>query len=180
VVVVLADAAVGVRVVTAIGEATRVEPGESAPPIIVNGALRRPLSTQAAAALGASVRARVTGVAPVASTGSTEEPAGPYAVNAYDCLNLIALAAAQAGSDDPELIAAQIAEVSDRGVPCQLFAECIALVDEQRNIDYDGPSGPLLIGSDGDPNRARFDRWGWNADGVDQPLSIGPLNQVAS
>jgi branched-chain amino acid transport system substrate-binding protein len=178
VVVVIGDAVQGVRMITAIGEATRVEPGASAPPIIVNSAMRRPLSSQAASALPPSVRLRVTGLAPVASLGSPDEPAGPYAVNAYDCMNLIALAAAQAGTDDPEQMAAQMAEVSDGGVSCRLYAECLALVQEQRNIDYEGPDGPLQLGADGDPNRARFDRWGWNEEGVDQPLSVGPLSQV--
>ena len=103
-------------------------PGEDAPPIIVNDALRRPPSDQLITALAPVVRERIIGLSPLASTGAPDEPPGPYAVNAFDCMNLIALAAAQAGSDDPAAIAAQISDVSEGGVSCRLFAECIALV----------------------------------------------------
>ena len=46
-------------------------------------------------------------------------------------------------------------------------------------LEAAGPDGPVQVGPGGDPNRARFDRWGWNADGLDQALSIGPINQVS-
>ena len=35
------------------------------------------------------------------STSDPDEPAGPFATNAFDCVNLIALAAAQAGIGRP-------------------------------------------------------------------------------
>ena len=175
VIVVLADAEQGVRMIGAIGDATPDVPGEDAPPIIVNDALRRAPSDQLITALAPSQRERIIGISPLASIGAPDEPPGAYAVNAMDCMNLIALAAAQAGSDDPAAIAAQVSDVSEGGVSCRLFAECIALVQSERNVDYDGPDGPLQIDTDGDPARARFDRWGWNPDGLDYSLTVGPL-----
>ncbi len=175
VVIVLADAEQGTRMIVAIGEATSAGPGEDAPQIIVNDALRRAPSDQLITALAPSLRERIIGVSPLASTGAPDEPPGPYAVNAFDCMNLIALAAAQAGSDEPRAMAAQVSDVSEGGVSCRLFAECIALVQSERNVDYDGPDGPLQIGANGDPARARFDRWGWGADGLDRSLPVGPL-----
>ena len=175
VIIVLADAEQGTRMIGAIGEATSAGPGSDAPSIIVNDALRRAPSNQLITALAPSLRERIVGMSPIASTGAPDEPRGPYAVNAFDCMNLIALAAAQAGSDDPAAIAAQVSDVSEGGVSCRLFAECIALVQSERNVDYDGPDGPLQIDTDGDPARARFDRWGWNPDGLDYSLTVGPL-----
>ncbi len=175
VIILLADAEQGTRMIEAIGEATSAGPGEDAPPIIVNDAMRRAPSEQLITALAPSLRERIVGVSPLASAGAPDEPPGPYAVNAFDCMNLIALATAQARSDDPVMIAAQVSDVSEGGVSCRLFAECIALVQSERNVDYDGPDGPLQIAADGDLARARFDRWGWGADGLDRSLPIGPL-----
>jgi branched-chain amino acid transport system substrate-binding protein len=175
VIIVLADAEQGTRMIGAIGEATSAGPGEDAPPIIVNDAMRKAPSDQQITALAPSLRERIVGMSPMASTGAPDEPPGAFAVNAFDCMNLIALAAAQAKSDDPVAIAEQVSDVSEGGVSCRLFAECIALVQSERNVDYDGPDGPLQIGANGDPARARFDRWGWGPDGLDRSLPIGPL-----
>jgi branched-chain amino acid transport system substrate-binding protein len=175
VVIVIGDAAQTARMIAAIGDATSVEPGEDAPPIIVNDALRQPPSQQLITSLAPAVRARVSGVSPLASTGTDGEPPGAYAVNAFDCLNLIALGAAEAGNDNPRAIAAQIPGVSEGGVPCQTFADCIALVDEHRNVNYDGPDGVVQIGPDGDPVRARFDRWKFDDEGNDVSSVQGPM-----
>jgi branched-chain amino acid transport system substrate-binding protein len=175
VVILLGDAEQGARMIAAIGDAMSVGPGEDAPSIIVNDALRRPPSQQLITSLAPAVRNRVVGVSPLASTGAPDEPAGPFAVNAYDCVNLIALAAAQGGSDNPTAIAAQISEVSEGGVSCRMFSDCIQLVNENRNVDYDGPDGNVQLGPNGDPVRARFDRWGFDDQGNDVSLAIGPL-----
>jgi hypothetical protein len=90
-------------------------------------------------------------------------------------MNLIALAAAQSGSDDPATIASQISDVSEGGVSCRMFAECIKLVNQNLRVDYDGPDGNVQIGPNGDPVRALFDRWGFDEQGNDVSLAIGPL-----
>jgi branched-chain amino acid transport system substrate-binding protein len=175
VIIVLGDAEQGARMIAAIGDATSDIPGDDVPSIIVNDALRRPPSQQLITSLEPAVRNRVIGVSALASAGAPDEPPGPYAVNAYDCMNLIALAAAQGGSDDPATIATQISGVSESGISCRLFAECIQLVKDNRNVDYDGPDGNVQIGPNGDPVRARFDRWGFDDQGNDVSLPIGPL-----
>ena len=43
------------------------------------------------------------------------------------------------------------------------------------NLDYDGPSGQVELGADGDPLRARFDKWGFDDQGVDYALTSFPV-----
>jgi hypothetical protein len=62
-------------------------------------------------------------------------------------------------------------EVAARGQPCRDFVTCADLVADSRNIDYDGPGGTVQLGADGDPERARFDLFGFNDEGVDVSLT---------
>jgi branched-chain amino acid transport system substrate-binding protein len=173
VILLIGDADEGTRMLAALGEATvGVEP-TALPDVVVNGAMRQP-PAPLVQALPPALRDVVRGVAPVAMPTTPDEPQGPYATNAADCVNLIALAAAQAESDDPADMSAQIDEVSSTGVTCADFASCVALL-EDNNIDYDGPSGAVEIGADGNPERGRFEVFGFDANGIDQfqrPLSI--------
>ncbi len=175
VIVVLADAEQGTRLLTALADTPVTRPSAAAPAIIVNDAMRRPLSAGPIAELPAEMRERIIGVSPAASTGAPNEPPGPFATNAADCVNLIALAAAQAGSDDPAAIAEQIPAVSAVGFTCETFAACIGRVEDGGNIDYDGPSGSVQIGANGDPAHYLFDRWTFDEQGVDVDQGIGPL-----
>ena len=152
VVVVIADGEQGTRMLAELGEVAGLFPGGQPPLIIVNDALRRPPSAQLVQALTPDVRDRVLGVSPLAFGVEPGEPAGPFATNALDCVNLIALAAVQADSDDPQQIAAQMIGVSSGGVSCATFAECVQLLAES-NINYDGPGGVVEIGPEGDPAR---------------------------
>ena len=169
VVVVIGDGEQGTRMLAELGEVANLFPSGDPPPIIVNGAVRRPPSTQLVQALAADVRDRVVGVSPLAY-GEPEEPAGPFATNALDCVNLIALSAIQAndgaGSDNPRLIADEMTEVSSGGISCRSFAECVQLLEDS-NIDYDGPGGVLEIGTEGDPVRSRFDLFEFDDSGLD-------------
>ncbi len=90
----------------------------------------------------------------------------PFASQITDCVNLIALAAAQGKSDAPLTIASQMASVSSGGAPCRSFAECIELLaDEDNQINYDGPTRITELTRDGDPLRAFFDRFVFQTDG---------------
>jgi branched-chain amino acid transport system substrate-binding protein len=166
VVVVIGDSEQGTRMLAELGEVAGLFPSGDPPVIIVNDAVRRPPSPQLVQALAADVRNRVVGVSPLAFRTEPEEPAGPFATNALDCVNLIALSAIQAGTDAPPQIAAQMADVSSGGVSCRAFAECVQLLPDSR-IDYDGPGGVLEIGANGDPVRARFDLFEFNDNGED-------------
>jgi hypothetical protein len=56
---------------------------------------------------------------------------------------------------------------------CATFTQCATELEEGRNIDYDGPSGTLAIGADGDPDAAVFDRFGFDVNGKD--ISLGRM-----
>ena len=111
------------------------------------------------------------GLAPQAASADAAEPFDPpglFAANAFDCANLIALAAVRAGSDAPREVARQLAQVSVSGSACQTFADCVAAIDSGLQIDYNGPSGVTdLLVRTGDPSRAAFDRFTFDESGRD-------------
>jgi branched-chain amino acid transport system substrate-binding protein len=170
VVIVIADAEQGTRMLSNLGEVTGVVPGDDPPRIIVNDALRRPPAPQQIADLAPDVRARIIGVSPAVSSGLPGEPSGAFAGNAFDCVNLIALAAEQAGSDDPAEIAAQMRDVSGLGLTCRDYAACLAITTAGLNVDYDGPGGNVELGPSGDPAMYSYDRWTFDAEGLDVPI----------
>ena len=170
-VVVIADGEHGLDMLEAMGEVVGRFPDVEQAEIIVNDSIRRPPSAQLVQALPATIRERIRGVSPMATPQFEAEPPGPFATNAYDCVNLIALSALQAGTDNPAQMATRMTEVAARGQPCRDFAACSELLAAARNIDYDGPSNTLQLGADGDPERARFDLFGFNDDGVDVSLT---------
>ena len=63
-------------------------------------------------------------------------------------------------------------EVSSTGVTCADFAGCAGLLDENRNVDYEGQSGGVEIGATGDPQQALFEIFTFDASGVDQPIRM--------
>jgi branched-chain amino acid transport system substrate-binding protein len=170
VIVVLGDAEHGVRMLSNLADVSGVVPGAYQPTIIVNDALRRPPSAQDIIDLAPEIRDRIIGLSPSA----TSEVAGdgsPFAANARDCLVLIALAATRASSDAPDEMASFLSDVSDGGVSCRDFAECVALVTAGRNVDYGAVGGDVEIGSTGDPTSYRFERWRFDDQGVDVPIT---------
>jgi branched-chain amino acid transport system substrate-binding protein len=139
--------------------------------IVVNGAVRGQTSSPSIQALSFDLRRKIIGVAPQAVAGPDQEPfdpPGPYAVNAYDCVNLVALAAQQAGTDRPDEVAAEIARVSSGGSVCTSFEQCREVLAQDFQIDYNGPSGVTEIRVRGEPSRARFDLFGFDENGVDE------------
>lgn len=90
-----------------------------------------------------------------------------FATNAYDCVNLIALAAQAAESDNPFTIAASVPTVSEGGQTCKAFAECAGVLRQGRNVDYDGPDGVISLGVDGAAVSATFERFGFDLNGRD-------------
>jgi branched-chain amino acid transport system substrate-binding protein len=167
-----------VGVVVVIGDATsgpvmlsEIDANETtvSPQYVVNDAMRRP--TASAEPMGGSLARRVTGVSPVAystnqeflaALGDTPDNPSPYAANAFDCVNLIALAALASNSTQPADIAAQIATVSSSGSPCMTFARCRDEIETGNNINYDGPGGLLTIDNDGELSEADFELFGFD------------------
>lgn len=170
VVVVIADGTTGPAIISAIDDASAIDPT-----YVVNDALRRPATS--AQPFGRSLRTRVEGVSPLAYPtaesfmeslrGINPNATGLFAQNVYDCLNAIALAALSADSDQPAAIARQIPIATDQGTPCSSFATCAQALTEGRQIDYSGPGRELTIGSDGEVVTAFFERFTFDADGRD-------------
>jgi ABC-type branched-subunit amino acid transport system substrate-binding protein len=77
-----------------------------------------------------------------------------YAAESYDTVNLLALAMEVAQSCDGAAVAAALQNVSRDGEKCSDFATCKALLDEGKDIDYDGISGPVEFADNGDPSVA--------------------------
>ena len=156
VIAVIGDADAGIMLLSAIGEVTgQGLDGQAVPDIVINGAMRRPSSPQLIESLPSDVRERIQGVGLMAFQPGGEL-AGPYATNAEDCVNLIALAAVQAGADDPQTMAEEIPEVSRqwRRLRCVRRLPAAALGEPQHRLrrhrrqssDRHGgrsPGGPL-------------------------------------
>jgi branched-chain amino acid transport system substrate-binding protein len=79
-----------------------------------------------------------------------------YGAETYDAIIITALAVAVAGSDDPNIFKNEINGVTKDGTKCTSFAECIALVDDGVDIDYDGVGGPYEFVDAGEPAAASF------------------------
>jgi branched-chain amino acid transport system substrate-binding protein len=138
----------------------------SPPKIVVNDALRRPPAAEMVVDLPPDFRDAIVGYSPMALLGPGIQPEGAFASQAYDCVNLIALAAQSVGSDDPTAIARAIRGVADEGVPCSTFEECVANID--LDLNYQGAENLLgPINADGDPSRATFQEFQFDANGLD-------------
>lgn len=163
VVVVLGDADDGGRLLTALGNAATAP----LPQVIVNDSIRTATAIQQ---LSDEFRSQVIGVAPLATN---DDVPGAFAPHAVDCVNLIALAVVEAGSDDPSVFRIRMAGVSGGGRQCTSFGTCTALLgerlqEERLQIDYNGLSGPIeLSNTTGDPTRAVFVTFGFDADGIE-------------
>ncbi len=147
--------------------------------VVVNDAFRDPATPQRIANLDPDLRGKIVGLAPQAESPNPAapfEPAGAFATNAYDCVNLVAIAAVRADSDAAADIAAEIPLVSSNGSVCHAFVDCVAAIDAGLQVDYNGPSGLTEIARNGDPSRAVFDRFVFDADGedvFDRTITIG-------
>ena len=87
-----------------------------------------------------------------------------YAPESYDATVLIALAAQAAGDDSGEAIGSKMVEVSKGGEKCTDFAACLALLEDDKDIDYDGVSGPVEFNDAGDPSEASIGIYSYGAD----------------
>jgi branched-chain amino acid transport system substrate-binding protein len=79
-----------------------------------------------------------------------------YSAEAYDAVVITALAAIAAESDDPAAIATQINGVTRDGEACETFEDCLALLEDGEDVDYNGPSGPQEFSQPGEPTAASF------------------------
>ncbi len=87
-----------------------------------------------------------------------------YAPEAYDAAILIALAAQAAGNDSGRAIGDTLKQVSAEGEKCTNYADCLALLEDGKDIDYDGKSGPIDLNDVGDPSKAVMGIYTYGAD----------------
>lgn len=77
-----------------------------------------------------------------------------YAPESYDATILVALAAEAAGDDAGESMATTMQDVSSGGTACTSYADCLALLQDDEDIDYNGVSGNVEFNEKGDPSQA--------------------------
>jgi branched-chain amino acid transport system substrate-binding protein len=168
-VVVIADAVSGPQLVASID---RLSGGSLK--FIVNDAMRRPNAD--VVPYEPSLARRVRGVSPLASPDEQflaqlrnfdASTSGAYATNAYDCVNLIALASATSTSDQPRRMADVLAGLTSGGTGCATFAECVESLKNRRNFQYNGPNGVLDIGRQGDLVSAVYEVFSYDDSGRD-------------
>lgn len=87
-----------------------------------------------------------------------------YAPESYDAVIVAALAAAQAKDDSGTAIRDNLQSVTEGGEKCTTFADCLALINEGTDIDYDGVSGPITFDENGDPTEAYIGIYQYGAD----------------
>lgn len=79
-----------------------------------------------------------------------------YGAESYDAAILAALAAAKGGANDSETVQKNLPAVSGatNGEECTTFADCLALIEEGKEVRYKGPSGIGPIDEQNDPSSA--------------------------
>ncbi len=170
----IGDPIAGSRMLVALSDAAGAQPRD----IVVNDALRRPMSISVLASIAPAARSKIVGVSQSVVTQSgdlldaigvltNQKATGLFATQAYDCANLLMLAALQGKSTTADVIASQVRTVSAGGSVCDTFASCASLLADGRSIDYDGPGGLLQLGATGDPDMAKFEEFTFDASGRD-------------
>ena len=140
---------------------------KSANKIIVNDALSQ-VDLSSNTNVNSDMRQSIVGVAVDAFAGTDADNNAslpPFAAAVVDCVNLIALAAIVSESDIADEFMAQVPAVSRGGSGCNLFEECLALLQQSLNIDYNGITGLLDLDPNGDPSRAQFVTFGFDNQG---------------
>jgi Receptor family ligand binding region len=87
-----------------------------------------------------------------------------YGPETYDAVTVIALASEAAKTDESAAVAGKINSVTRDGEKCTDYAACKKLLDEGKDIDYDGQSGPLDFAKPGEPAAASYGIYGWTKD----------------
>jgi branched-chain amino acid transport system substrate-binding protein len=79
-----------------------------------------------------------------------------YAAEAYDATILAALAASSAKNDSGQAVARTLQSVSEKGIKCLSYGECLDVLKTQKDIDYDGVTGLIDLDANGDPRSAHY------------------------
>lgn len=86
-----------------------------------------------------------------------------YGPESYDATIVAALAATAADDDSGKAIAQQLGPVSVGGTKCTEYAECVQMLENGEDIDYEGVSGPIDFNETGSPSKATIGIFEYNA-----------------
>lgn len=105
-----------------------------------------------------------------------------YGPESYDATIVVALAATAAKNDSGKAIAQKMQEVTVEGEKCNTFKDCLDLLNQGKDIDYDGVSGPIDFNSTGSPSAATIGIFQYKADNTFEPQDYvtGKIPDVAS
>ena len=95
--------------------------------------------------------------------------------HSMDCVWLIALAAVEAGSNDPAVFASNMISVSRDGRECNGFVNCSELLGDATNIDFSGMSGSIDFDLEGNLGAGSFEVTEADGDGVFRELFDLPI-----
>lgn len=87
-----------------------------------------------------------------------------FAARAFECVNLVALGALVAGSDDPNQIKTEIVPLTGGGEACGSFGACVAPVLDGDDVDYEGVLG-LDLNAEGEVREGPFQVFRFDAQG---------------
>ena len=85
-----------------------------------------------------------------------------YGPESYDATIMSALAAEAAENDSGEAIASELINISRDGEECTTFADCVKLIKDGTDIDYNGVSGPVDLNETGSPSKATIGIFEYN------------------
>jgi branched-chain amino acid transport system substrate-binding protein len=85
-----------------------------------------------------------------------------YGPESYDATIMSALAAEAAKNDSGEAIASELVNISRDGEECTTFADCVKLIKDGTDIDYNGVSGPVDLNKTGSPSKATIGIFEYN------------------
>jgi branched-chain amino acid transport system substrate-binding protein len=135
------------------------------PRVVANDSIRD-TDVQALIGTESPVLARLSGVSlePYGGAPTVREilgladdmPTPAFAAAAIDCVNLVAITAQLAGTDSPAAMAALVQSTTRGGTSCNATVECLELLEQGLDIDYDGPTGLLSLDENGDVIQAEF------------------------
>ena len=84
----------------------------------------------------------------------------------YDAAVVMVLAAVAARSVDPAVYSAEVTGVTKGGEKCFEISQCLDMLLAGKDIDYDGPSGPLEFDENGEPSQGVYDIMEYDSRGV--------------
>ena len=67
-------------------------------------------------------------------------------------------------------MAAELVGISKDGEKCTTFEDCVSLLEDGEDIDYDGVSGPIEFSDAGDPQTATIGVFQYGPDNTLSPL----------